>query len=81
MAHCSHRGWDLKGVFDWTGRKLVLVPEGYGSQDLSLVCSFTQGNINRADCQILTDDLSKSCGTFTINRDPLGRDLVLSGCM
>lgn len=68
--------WETNGFFYNEGKKLLLVPEGRDSTSLSLVCEFSITD-DGATCQILRDQFSRQCGTFTIQRD-LTSELVTS---
>lgn len=63
----------VRGFFYVPGRQLIVVPEGYGPSSLSLVCSYDPESDNDADCKILSDHMTRQCGTLGIERDRTGQ--------
>ena len=69
------RSRSVRGFFYVPGRQLIIVPDSYDSSALSLVCSYDSDSDNDANCKILTDYMSRSCGRLRIQRDRTGRGL------
>ena len=59
----------VRGFFYIPGRQLIVVPEDYSSRSVSMVCSYNEGSDNDVDCKILTDHMTKSCGSVGLSRD------------
>lgn len=67
------RAWETRGFFHVNSKQLILGSSGdFGPQDLSLACKF-DSSINEAKCKVLSDNLSRECGTFDISRDFTGK--------
>lgn len=76
------KSWNVGGFFYIPGRKLVIAPEEYGKNALSLLCSHNQETGTGASCQILTDYMTKSCGSASISRDKTSKiSLPHSACL
>ena len=65
----SLRSSDVRGFFHVASRQLIVVPADVNSNSLSLVCSYDAESDNDADCKILTDFMTRQCGTVGLSRD------------
>lgn len=67
------RSWAVRGFFYIPTRQLIAIPEQYDSNTYSLVCNYDPDTDNDADCKILTDLMSRQCGTIGLRRDRTGK--------
>lgn len=65
----SVRSAEVSGFFHIPSRQLIIVPERRDSNALSLVCNYDRNSDNDADCQVVTDFMTRRCGSIGFTRD------------
>lgn len=63
---------EVRGFVHAPSRQVIIVPDVYDSNAMSLVCSYKADTNNDVDCKLLTDYMSTDCGAVSLNRDRTG---------
>ena len=68
------RSTKVRGLFHIPTRQLIVTPtEGYNVRTLAMVCSYSADTSSDIDCKLVTDHMTKQCGSVGLERDRIGQ--------
>lgn len=60
---------EVKGFFYTPKKQLVVVPANPSAGTLSMVCEHKENSGSAAECSIMTDSFTRTCGSISLQRD------------